>query len=115
MLKTVPCPEESVRLRTVIRPPAFLTISFETHSPSPVPTSFFEVKNGSKIIGMMSTGIPDPSSAIVTRIAGKPRHSCCEIRSINRPESLVALTRPGKLIRARLEISAVTFRLRLLR
>ena len=49
-------------------PPCRCAISLHTHNPSPVPTSFLVVKNGSKIRFKFSGAIPGPSSSILSRI-----------------------------------------------
>ena len=53
---------------TCTLPPCRSAISLQTHSPSPVPTSFLVVKKGSKIRFRFSGAIPGPSSSIFSRI-----------------------------------------------
>ena len=53
-------------LSTSIRPPARVTMPCTIARPSPVPI-FFVVKNGSKMNGMISFGIPLPVSLIPMR------------------------------------------------
>jgi hypothetical protein len=44
----------------------------DNHKPSPVPTSFFVVKNGSKSWDRTAFGIPEPESATVSRTPDRP-------------------------------------------
>ena len=54
------------RLSTLRRPPCCWMIPYDTLKPRPVPSpTFFVVKNGSKIRGTTSRGMPGPLSATV--------------------------------------------------
>lgn len=58
------------------------TMFLHTHKPSPVPASFFVVKNGSNKRVRISVAIPGPSSPTVRRT---PSHQA--MRSAKRPAS----------------------------
>ena len=63
-VKVVPCPS---LLETLMRPPCFATIPWETLRPRPVPFPLpFVVKNGSKIEDRMCSGMPAPESITFT-------------------------------------------------
>src|SRR5205807_385184 len=65
ILKTVPLPG---LLRTESLPAWFWIIPLTIHNPNPVPFSPFVVTKGSKIVRIISGGIPDPLSAMRIRI-----------------------------------------------
>src|SRR5215471_17104027 len=62
----------AVLLFTRIEPLCLSTMPLHSHKPSPVPTSFFVVKNGSKSSERTARGMPGPESAIVSRTPDRP-------------------------------------------
>src|SRR5579872_6329401 len=64
---TVPLLPGTVLLHILMEPEYRSTISLQIHNPSPVPTSFLVVKNGSKIRARTWLGMPDPESGSFRR------------------------------------------------
>src|SRR5438045_9645107 len=69
---TVQLLPDSGLLFTRIEPWCLSTMPLHSHKPSPVPTSFLVVKNGSKISDRTAFGIPGPESPTLSRTPEPP-------------------------------------------